>query len=155
MTDIQERQEREAEIVRLELQLFAYARNHDTPGDDYYRKYVRRNAMILDYGKTYGTDAQARLKKTLDDAREKFLARAQELEETADIKDTDEVEELRKQVRLYREALRYYRDQLNDARDKAGILSYAIDIFTDRHPEYSAELKELIDHCESALEDDE
>lgn len=83
-----ERRERETEIVQLDLQLFAYARNHDTPGDDYYRKYVRRNAMILDYGKTYGTEAQERLREMLDDAREKF--RAQELEETADIKDTDE-----------------------------------------------------------------
>lgn len=98
MTDIQERQEREAEIMRLDLQLFAYARNHDTPDDDYHRKYVRRNAMIWDYGKTYGKEAREHLREMLDDAREKFLARAQELEKTAGIKDTDEVGELRKQV---------------------------------------------------------
>lgn len=73
MTDKQdrERQERETEIVQLDLQLLAYARNHDTPGDDYYRKYVRRNAMIWDYGKTYGTEAQERLREKLDDARTK------------------------------------------------------------------------------------
>lgn len=93
-----ERRERETEIVQLDLQLFAYAKNHDTPGDDYYRKYAQRNAMIWDYGKTYGTEAQERLREMLDDAREKFKARAQELEETAGVKETDEVGELRKQV---------------------------------------------------------
>lgn len=137
MTDIQERlehyeakdrerQERETEIVQLDLQLFAYARNHGTPGDDYYRKYVRRNAMILDYGKTYGTEAQGRLRELLDDAREKFTARAQELEEaadikdtgeveeTADIKDTDEVEELRKQVADFYRMNNQKADQIHD-----------------------------------------
>lgn len=109
-----ERQERETEIMQLDLQLFAYARNHDNPGDDYYRKYVRRNAMIWDYGKTYGTDAQARLRELLDDAREKFLARAQELEETADIKDTDEVEELRKQVADFYRMNNQKADQIHD-----------------------------------------
>lgn len=109
-----ERQERETEIVQLDLQLLAYARNHDTPGDDYYRKYVRRNAMILDYGKTYGTDAQARLRELLDDAREKFLARAQELEEAADIKDTGEVEELRKQVADFHRMSNQKADQIRD-----------------------------------------
>ena len=94
-----ERRKRETEIVQLDLQLFAYAKNHDTPGDDYYRMYTQRNAMIWDYGKTYGTEAQEHLRELLDNAREKF--RAQELEETAGIKDTDdtdEVGELRKQV---------------------------------------------------------
>lgn len=92
-----ERRERETEIVQIDLQLFAYAKNHDTPGDDYYRKYVQRNAMIWDYGKTYGTEAQKRLRELLDDAREKFQAESRELEleETAD---TDEAGELRKQV---------------------------------------------------------
>lgn len=83
MTDMQERLEREAEIMRLDLQLLAYARNRAIPDDDYHRKYVQRNAMIWDYGKTYGTEAQELLRKTLDDAREKLLTRAQELEETA------------------------------------------------------------------------
>ena len=110
----QERQERETEIVQLDLQLLAYARNHATPGDDYYRKYVRRNAMILDYGKTYGTEAQARLRELLDDAREKFTARAQDLEEAAGIKDTDEVEELRKQVADFYRMNNQKADQIHD-----------------------------------------
>lgn len=166
MTDIQERlehyeakdrerQELEAEIMRLDLQLLVYARDHDIPGDDYYRKYVRRNAMIWDYGKTYGTEAQGRLREMLDDAREKFRARAQELKEAAGIKDTDEVGELRKQVRLYREALENYRDLLNEARDEAGVLSCAIDRFTYYHPECAEEIKALIDDVENHQEDDE
>lgn len=78
-----ERREREAEIMRIDLQLFVYARTHDTMGEDYYRKYVLLNALILDYGKTYGTKAQERLREMLDVARKKFLARVHELEETA------------------------------------------------------------------------
>lgn len=109
-----ERQERETEIVQLDLQLLAYARNHATPGDDYYRKYALRNAMILDYGKTYGTEAQERLRELLDDARERFVARAQELEEAADIKDTGEVEELRKQVADFYRMSNQKADQIND-----------------------------------------
>lgn len=109
-----ERQERETEIVQLDLQLLAYARNHATPGDDYYRKYVRRNAMIWDYGKTYGTEAQKRLRELLDEAREKFLARAQELEEAAGIKDTDEVGELRKQVTEFYRMNNQKADQIHD-----------------------------------------
>lgn len=162
MTDKQdrERQERETEIVQLDLQLLVYARNHDTPGDDYYRKYVRRNAMIWDYGKTYGTEAQKRLRELLDDAREKFLARAQELEEAAGVKDTDAVGELRKQVRPYnsevlRYYLRYYRNKLTEARDEAATLIYALDTFTDRHPEHADEIKELIGYWEGYLEDDD
>lgn len=109
-----ERQERETEIVQLDLQLLAYARNHATPGDDYYRKYALRNAMILDYGKTYGTEVQERLRELLDDARERFVARAQELEEAADIKDTGEVEELRKQVADFYRMSNQKADQIND-----------------------------------------
>lgn len=155
-----ERRERETEIVQLDLRLFVYARNHAAPGDDYYRKYVQRNAMILDYGKTYGTEAQKRLREMLDEAREKFLARAQELEEAAGIKDTDEVGELRKQVRPYnsevlRYYLRYYRDKLTEARDEAAALIYALDTFTDRHPEHADEIKELIGYWEGYLEDDD
>ena len=63
-----------------------------------------------------------------------------------------EREELKRQIRLYRGALRYY---LNEARDVADILSYAIDMFTDRHPEYAEEIKTLIDYRENHLEDDE
>ena len=79
-----ERQEREAEIMRLDLMLFVYARNHDTINEDYSRKYVMRNAMILDYGNTYGTKAQERLREMLDVAREKLLARMKEFEEEAE-----------------------------------------------------------------------
>lgn len=226
-----ERQEREAEIMRLDLQLFAYARNHDTPDDDYHRTYVQRNEMIWDYGKTYGKEAREHLREMLDDAREKFLARAQELEEAAGIGDRerqelearikdydmtlfaiskgenepdkgerfrvaylkrcellkqyrekygkeaedqlrDQLEEARKayeaqyeaernreklekQLHLYRGALRYYRDQLNEATDKADILSYALEIFTERHPEYADEIEGLIEHSTNILEDDE
>lgn len=109
-----ERQEREAEIMRLDLQLFMYARDHDTPDDDYHRKYVRRNAMIWDYGKTYGKEAREHLREMLDDAREKFLARAQELEKTAGIKDIDEVEELRKQVADFHRMNNQKADQIHD-----------------------------------------
>ena len=128
MTDIQERlehyeakdrerQEMEAEIMRLDLQLFMYARDHDTPDDDYHRKYVRRNAMIWDYGKTYGKEAREHLREMLDDAREKFLARAQELKEAAGIKetdDTDEVGELRKQVADFHKLSNEKAYQIND-----------------------------------------
>jgi len=75
-----ERKEREAEIMRIDLYLFVYARNHDTVNEDYCRMYMQRNAMILDYGKTYGTKAQERLREMLDVARKKFLARVHELE---------------------------------------------------------------------------
>lgn len=114
MTDIQERQEMEAEIMRLDLQLFAYARNHDTPDDDYHRTYVQRNAMIWDYGKTYGKEAREHLREMLDDAREKFLARAQELAETAGIEDTDEAGELRKLVAEFYQMNNQKADQIHD-----------------------------------------
>lgn len=67
--------------MRIDLQLFVYARNHATTDDAYCRMYMQRNAMILDYGKTYGTKAQERLREMLDDAREKLLARMKEFEE--------------------------------------------------------------------------
>lgn len=67
-----ERRERETEIVQIDLELFMYARKQRyTLGDKFYRKFALRNAMILDYGKTYGTEAQERLRKKLDDARTK------------------------------------------------------------------------------------
>ena len=65
-----------------------------------------------------------------------------------------EREELKRQIQLYRGALRYYRDQLNEARDVAEILSYAFDIFTDRHPEYAEEILALIDISKDDLEKD-
>lgn len=71
-----ERREREAEIMRIDLQLFVYARKQRyTLGDKFYRKFALRNAMILDYGKTYGTEAQERLRVMLDEARTKLVAR--------------------------------------------------------------------------------
>ena len=78
-----ERQEREAEIMRIDLYLFVHARNHDTVNEDYHRMFKQRNAMIWDYVKTYGTKAPERLSEMLDVARKKFLARVHELEETA------------------------------------------------------------------------
>lgn len=78
-----ERRERETEIVQIDLWLFVYPRTHDTMGEDYYRKYALLNALILDFGKTYGTKAQERLKEFMDDARERFLARVHEFEEAA------------------------------------------------------------------------
>lgn len=76
-----ERQERENEIVQLDLQLFVYARKQRyTLGDKFYRKFALRNAMILDYGKTYGTEAQERLRKKLDDARTKAELELQQRE---------------------------------------------------------------------------
>lgn len=82
--DIRELLERETEIVQIDLCLLAYTRNHDTMGEDYFRKYALLNALILDFGKTYGTKAQERLKELMDDAREQFLANMHELEEVAE-----------------------------------------------------------------------
>lgn len=67
----------------------------------------------------------------------------------------EERQELKRQIQLYRETLRYYRDQLNEARDEAGVLSCAIDRFTYYHPEYAEEIKALIDDVENHQEDDE
>lgn len=69
--------------------------------------------------------------------------------------DIEERQELKRQIQLYRGALSYYRDQLNEARDEAGILSCAIDRFTYYHPEYAEEIKALIDDVENHQEDDE
>ena len=79
--DIRELLDREIEIVQIDLWLFMYQRTHDTMGEDFFRKYALLNALILDFGKTYGTKAQERLKEIMDDAREKFISRAHELEE--------------------------------------------------------------------------
>lgn len=86
----------------------------------------------------------------------------QDTSDEAEKKPIDHIKALEKQVRLYRQALRFYRDQLNEAEDEAGILSYALDTFTERHPEYAEEIKELIQYSkelnefmESPQEDDE
>ena len=76
-----ERRERETEIVQIDLELFMYARKQRyTLGDKFYRKFALRNAMILDYGKTYGTEAQERLREKLDDARTKAELELQQRE---------------------------------------------------------------------------
>lgn len=67
----------------------------------------------------------------------------------------ERIKALEKQVHLYRETIRYYRDELNEARDEAGVLSCAIDRFTYYHPEYAEEIKALIDDVENHQEDDE
>lgn len=78
-----ERQKREDEIMRLDIKLVVYAGSHAIQDDDYRLIYLQRNAMILDYGKTYGTKAQERLREMLDESRKEFIARAQELEDHA------------------------------------------------------------------------
>lgn len=67
----------------------------------------------------------------------------------------ERIKSLEKQVHLYRETIRYYRDELNEARDEAGVLSCAIDRFTYYHPEYAEEIEALIDDVENHQEDDE
>lgn len=79
-----ERLERETEIVQIDLWLFVYSRTHETMGEDFYRKHALLNALILNYGKTYGTKAQERLKEWMDDVREEFKTRVHELEEEAE-----------------------------------------------------------------------
>lgn len=147
MTDIEERQELADKIKQYDLNLLAVSRGKSTPDEEFRAAYLQRCDLLRQYRNKYGLEAEYQLRDQLYGARKAYVAQYEA--------EDKRIRDLEKQVRLYREALRYYRDQLNEARDEAGILSYAIDIFTDRHPEYSAELKELIDHCESALEDDE
>ena len=66
----------------------------------------------------------------------------------------ERIKSLEKQVHLYREAIRYYRDELNEARDEAAVLSYALDMFTYHHPEHAEEIKELIAISKDTLEED-
>lgn len=147
MTDIQERQELADKIKQYDLNLLSISRVKNTPDEEFRAAYLQRSDLLRQYRNKYGLEAEYQLRDQLYGARKAYVAQYEA--------EDKRIRDLEKQVRLYREALRYYRDQLNEAGDEAGILSYAIDIFTDRHPEYSAELKELIDHCESALEDDE
>lgn len=142
-----ERRELEDEIKQCDLNMLAMSRDKIDPDDVFRTFYLQRSYLLRQYRNKYGLEAEYQLRDQLYGARKAYVAQYEA--------EDKRIRDLEKQVRLYREALEYYRDQLNEARDKAGILSYAIDIFTDRHPEYSAELKELIDHCESALEDDE
>lgn len=147
MTGIEERQELADKIKQCDLNLFRLAWAKNEPDEEFRAAYIQQGQLLRQYREKYGPEAEYQLRDQLAEARRAYA----EQHEAEDKR----IRDLEKQVRLYREALRYYRDQLNEARDEAGILSYAIDIFTDRHPEYSAELEELIDHCENALEDDE
>ena len=67
----------------------------------------------------------------------------------------ERIKSLEKQVHLYREAIRYYRDELNEARDEAAVLSYALDMFTYHHPEHADEIKSLIELSTNIMEDEE
>lgn len=147
MTDIEERQDLADKIKQYDLNLLALSRGKSAPDEEFRAAYLQRCDLLRQYRRKYGLEAEYQLRDQLDEARKAYVVAQYEAEDKR-------IRDLEKQVRLYREALRYYRNQFNEASDEAGILSYAIDIFTDRHPEYSAELKELIDHCESALEED-
>lgn len=112
-----ERREREAKIMRIDLQLFVYARNRRyTLGDKFYRKFAQRNALILDYGKTYGSEAQKRLIEMLDVGRKKFLARVHEFEED---EETDKMtkSEIKQIYDDYREEIALLKE-LIDLKDK-------------------------------------
>lgn len=147
MTDLEERQELADKIKQCDLDMLALSRYKSTPDEEFRAAYLQRSDLLRQYRNKYGLEAEYQLRDQLYGARKAYVAQYEA--------EDKHIRDLEKQVRLYREALRYYRDQLNEARDEAGILSYAIDIFTDRHPEYVEEIKELIDHCESALEEDE
>lgn len=95
-------------------------------------------------GKDY--EYSKEVKEQLEDARLAFIERYEAEKER---------EDLERQILRYREALQYYREQLNEARDEAGVLSCAIDRFTYYHPEYAEEIKALIDDVENHQEDDE
>lgn len=128
MTDIQERlehyekkdrerKEREAEIMRIDLDLFAYAKNtRYTLGDKFYRKFAQRNALILDYGKTYGTEAQERLREKLDVARDKLLARMHGMEEEEAHKNhyLQSLEYRNRIISMYRDGLEDIEKYLNE-----------------------------------------
>lgn len=146
MTDIEERQELADTIKQCDLDMLALSRYKSTPDEEFRAAYLQRGILLRQYRGKYGQEAEYQLRDQLDAARKAYVAQ----HEAEDKRIID----LEKQVRLYREALKYYRDQLNDARDEVGLLSYVLDKFTDRHPEYVEEIKELIDHCESALEED-
>ena len=147
MTDIEERQELADKIKQYDLDMLALSRYKSTPDEEFRAAYLQRGILLRQYRGKYGPEAEYQLRDQLDEARKAYVVARYEAEDKR-------IRDLERQARLYREALRYYRDQLNDARDEAGVLSCAIDRFTYYHPEYAEEIKELIDHCESALEED-
>lgn len=63
-----------------------------------------------------------------------------------------EREDLERQILRYRGALRYYWDRLAEVTDKADTLSCALDRFTERHPEYAEEIKEIIEYSKELNE---
>ena len=67
----------------------------------------------------------------------------------------EHIKALEKQVWRYRGALRCYWDRLTEVTDKADTLSYALDTFTERHPEYAEEIKAQMDHRESPQKNDD
>lgn len=157
MTDIQERlehyeardrerQERADEIKDRDLNLFRLARDKNEPDEEFRAVYLQRCELLRQYRRTYGPEAEEQLRDQLEEARRAY-AEQDEAERSR--------KELKKQVHLYREAIRYYRDELNEARDEAAILSYALEMFTYHHPEHAEEIKALISISENTLEDDE
>lgn len=157
MTDIQERLEHyedqdrerlelEVEIKDRDLNFFCISKDKSELDEEARAVYLQRCELLRQYRRKYGQEAEYQLRGQLDEARRAY-AEQYEAEKNR--------EKLEKQVHLYREALEYYRDELNEARDEAGVLSCAIDRFTYYHPEYAEEIKALIDDVENHQEDDE
>lgn len=157
MTDIQERlehyeaqdrnrQELAGKIKEHDLNLFRLARAKNEPDEEFRAAYIQQGQLLRQYREKYGREAEEKLRDQLYEARRAY-AEQYEAEKNR--------EKLEKQVHLYREALQYYREQLTEARGVAEILSYVIDIFTDRHPEYAEEILALIDISKDDLEEDE
>lgn len=157
MTDIQERlehyeaqdrnrQELAGKIKEHDLNLFRLARAKNEPDEEFRAAYIQQGQLLRQYREKYGREAEEQLRDQLADARQVY-AEQYEAERSR--------EGLKKQVHLYREALQYYRKQLNKARDEAGILSYALDMFTEQHPEHADEIKALIELSTNIMEDDE
>lgn len=141
-----ERQELADAIKECDLDLFNITRDKTEPDAEFRATYLQRGIMLRQYRQKYGQKAEEQLRDQLDELRSAY-AEQYEAEKNR--------EKLEKQVHLYRETLQYYREQLNEARDEAGVLSCAIDRFTYYHPEYAEEIKALIDDVENHQEDDE
>lgn len=157
MTDIQERlehyeaqdrnrQELAGKIKEHDLNLFRLARDKNEPDEEFRAAYIQQGQLLRQYREKYGREAEEQLRDLLYEARRAY-AEQDDAERSR--------KELKKQVQIYREAIRYYRNRLNESRDEAAVLSYALDMFTDRHPEHAEEIKALIDISKDDLEDDE
>lgn len=157
MTDIQERLEhyeaRDKERQKLadkikehDLNLFRLAIDKTEPDEEFRAAYIQQGQLLRQYREKYGREAEEQLRDQTADARKAYAE--QYVAERSR-------ENLEKQLHLYREAIRYYRDELNEARDEAAVLSYALDMFTYHHPEHAEEIKELIAISKDTLEDDE